>query len=410
MNTYTEKIQENKRKSIINDASKKQADRVSNFQFIDNRTNTIFQQKLKKTTNNSSKTTQLRSFQDMANNSTQVKQTAQLQAMADNNSSQQLTFQNKENNTGLPNNLKTGIENLSGYSMDDVKVHYNSNKPTQLQAHAYAQGTDIHLASGQEKHLPHEAWHVVQQKQGRVKPTMQLKGKVNINNDMALEKEADVMGDKALKANNKLGSKILSLKSYENDSVQLMKNTLVSYGTSDYSADAREWREEEDLGGRNIATICYTVKASGKTFRTSEHSEGKHSEKLLYIFILGTYGPSYKDKLDFHWLYTERETCGADYHDCSSNVPEWFDLDLADIKASVVYPAEDEMSSDSEEEESKSDKAKRRRGRASNIIKRFQTRAKAVAKGDATWDEPYSGGITRPMSPAHYPTDEQYSL
>ncbi|HAA20749.1 MAG TPA: hypothetical protein DCP28_19025, partial [Cytophagales bacterium] len=56
---------------------------------------------------------------------------------------------------GLPAQLKAGIENLSGRPMDDVKVHYNSDKPAQLQAHAYAQGTDIHLAPGQEKHLPH---------------------------------------------------------------------------------------------------------------------------------------------------------------------------------------------------------------------------------------------------------------
>lgn len=104
----------------------------------------------------------------------------------------------EKTNTGLPSDLKTGIENLSGYSMDDVKVHRNSNKPAQLNAHAYAQGTDIHLAPGQEKHLPHEAWHVVQQKQGRVKPTMQMKDKVNVNDDSALEKEADVMGNKAL--------------------------------------------------------------------------------------------------------------------------------------------------------------------------------------------------------------------
>jgi len=47
-------------------------------------------------------------------------------------------IQKKENNTGLPDNLKSGIENLSGYSMDDVKVHYNSNNPVQLNAHAYA--------------------------------------------------------------------------------------------------------------------------------------------------------------------------------------------------------------------------------------------------------------------------------
>lgn len=106
-------------------------------------------------------------------------------------------IQRKENNTGLPDGLKSGIENLGGVSLDDVKVHRNSDKPAQLNAHAYAQGSDIHLGPGQEKHLPHEAWHVVQQKQGRVKPTTQLKGKVNINDDPGLEKEADVMGAKA---------------------------------------------------------------------------------------------------------------------------------------------------------------------------------------------------------------------
>jgi hypothetical protein len=102
------------------------------------------------------------------------------------------------NNTGLPDNLKSGIENMSGYSMDDVKVHYNSDKPAQLNAHAYAQGTDIHVAPGQEQHLPHEAWHVVQQKQGRVQPTMQMKAGVPVNDDAGLENEADVMGAKAL--------------------------------------------------------------------------------------------------------------------------------------------------------------------------------------------------------------------
>jgi hypothetical protein len=118
----------------------------------------------------------------------------------------QSTIQKKANNTGLPNQLKSGIENLSGHSMDDVKVHYNSSKPAQLNAHAYAQGTDIHVASGQEKHLPHEAWHVVQQKQGRVKPTMQLKAKVNINDDKSLEKEADMMGARALQLKEASGS------------------------------------------------------------------------------------------------------------------------------------------------------------------------------------------------------------
>jgi hypothetical protein len=106
-------------------------------------------------------------------------------------------IQKKENTTGLPDNLKSGVENLSGYAMDDVKVHYNSSQPAQLNALAYAQGTDIHVAPGQERHLPHEAWHVAQQKQGRVQPTMQMKEGVPVNDDAGLEHEADVMGAKA---------------------------------------------------------------------------------------------------------------------------------------------------------------------------------------------------------------------
>ncbi|MDH4473781.1 MAG: DUF4157 domain-containing protein [Fluviicola sp.] len=132
-------------------------------------------------------------LQILGDKSSGVKQLRAYQQMADNFTSQSVI---RANHTGLPNNLKTGIEQLSGLSMNDVKVHYNSDKPAQLRAHAYAQGTEIHLASGQEQHLPHEAWHVVQQKQGRVKPTMQLKGKVAINDDTSLEREADAMGAK----------------------------------------------------------------------------------------------------------------------------------------------------------------------------------------------------------------------
>jgi len=101
------------------------------------------------------------------------------------------------NRTGLPDSLKAGVENLSGMSMDDVKVHYNSSKPSQLQALAYTQGSDIHVGPGQEQHLAHEAWHVVQQKQGRVQPTMQMRD-TPVNDDTGLEKEADAMGGRAL--------------------------------------------------------------------------------------------------------------------------------------------------------------------------------------------------------------------
>jgi hypothetical protein len=105
----------------------------------------------------------------------------------------------RTNNTGLPDQLKSGIESLSGLSMDHVRVHYNSSQPAQLNALAYAQGSEIHVAPGQEQHLPHEAWHVVQQAQGRVRPTLQLKDRLPVNDDVRLEREADVIGARAMR-------------------------------------------------------------------------------------------------------------------------------------------------------------------------------------------------------------------
>lgn len=130
-------------------------------------------------------------YEDNSAASTQLKRH---QAMMNANDSKQ----NASPPNGLPWQLKRGIESLSGHNMDDVVLHRNSSAPAQLNAHAFARGNEIHLAPGQEKHLPHEAWHIAQQKQGRVKPTLQLKNKVAINDDSELESEADIMGEKAM--------------------------------------------------------------------------------------------------------------------------------------------------------------------------------------------------------------------
>lgn len=78
-----------------------------------------------------------------------------------------LTVQKKKNNTGLPNGLKSGIENP-----------------------------------------------------GRVKPAKQLKSKVHINDDFALEKEADVMGEKALQKHSANKSPIQRVKSISSGIIQ----------------------------------------------------------------------------------------------------------------------------------------------------------------------------------------------
>lgn len=96
----------------------------------------------------------------------------------------------------LPASLQTGIERLSGMSMADVQVHYNSSMPAQVGALAYAQGNNIYLGPGQSQHLAHEAWHVVQQRQGRVRPTLQVNG-MAVNDNIQLEREADIMGAQA---------------------------------------------------------------------------------------------------------------------------------------------------------------------------------------------------------------------
>jgi hypothetical protein len=102
------------------------------------------------------------------------------------------------NRTGMPDHLKSGLETLSGMDLSGVRVQYSSPKPAQLNALAYTQGQEIHVAPGQEKHLPHEGWHAVQQAKGRVRPTMHLKDGLPVNDGEELEHEADVMGVRAL--------------------------------------------------------------------------------------------------------------------------------------------------------------------------------------------------------------------
>jgi hypothetical protein len=102
--------------------------------------------------------------------------------------------------SNLPNALKAGIENLSGMSMNDVRVHYNSSRPAKLGALAHTQGSNIYVGPGQEKHLGHEAWHVVQQKQGRVNTSHSLNRGTSINANPELEAEADRMGETAVRS------------------------------------------------------------------------------------------------------------------------------------------------------------------------------------------------------------------
>lgn len=175
----------------------------------DNRPTAVAQRKLAEMINNSPRVLQQRALSDAIHNSPRmVARRHEMNSLFGGTVNPQrdgaipaeaspAQHEEKTNNTGLPNQLKSGIESLSGLDMSGVRVHRNSDKPAQLNALAYAQGADIHLGPGQEQHLPHEAWHVVQQAQGRVRETGQRVGG-EINDEVGLEREADLMGGRAM--------------------------------------------------------------------------------------------------------------------------------------------------------------------------------------------------------------------
>ena len=186
---------------------------------------------------------------------------------------------------GLPNSLQKGVENLSGQSMDDVKVHYNSDKPAKLGAHAYAQGTDIHLGKGQEKHLPHEAWHVVQQKEGRVKPNVQRKEKIPINDDASLEKEADIMGSKALNFEDEnTYDTPLSSKSFTQNTIQKVENEL------EEDEQERTELDSEEKASENQSKVGASDDNSEEEDKRDQDSSAQVEIKPETLVLSGTKG------------------------------------------------------------------------------------------------------------------------
>jgi uncharacterized protein DUF4157 len=103
----------------------------------------------------------------------------------------------------LPEAVRARMERALGADFSNVRIHQDARAES-LGALAYTQGAEIHFAPGQyrpdsqqgQELLGHELAHVVQQVQGRVRATAQAKG-VAINDDAALEREADEMGASA---------------------------------------------------------------------------------------------------------------------------------------------------------------------------------------------------------------------
>lgn len=141
-----------------------------------------------------------------------------------------------ENHTGIPTQLKDRIEQSTGLSLHDVRVHYNSDLPMKLDALAYTRGNQVEIGPGQERHLPHELGHVVQQKLGMVRANAMHSSGVALNTDPGLEHQADEIG---------AGNKVAMVQRMGYYVIQRMK-TSVSKGSTGRT-EPRTLQEEQAM-------------------------------------------------------------------------------------------------------------------------------------------------------------------
>lgn len=113
---------------------------------------------------------------------------------------------------GLPATLGSRFEQAFGVDLSSVRVHEGSALAADAGARAFAQGRDLHFAPGQydpssesgRQLIGHEIAHVVQQAQGRA--TVSQAAGWSVNDDPALEAEADDWGARALRGESVLAS------------------------------------------------------------------------------------------------------------------------------------------------------------------------------------------------------------
>lgn len=146
------------------------------------------------------------------------------------------------NSGNLPGHIQAKMENSFGHDFSNVNIDANSSEATEMGAQAFAQGNNIGFAPGKfnpesnsgQALLGHELSHVVQQREGRVKPTVQAKSGAPINDDPGLEKEADQQGAQAAR-----GEKV---KTSPSGSAQTAGSSVQR--STDYNALAQELNTE----------------------------------------------------------------------------------------------------------------------------------------------------------------------
>lgn len=190
----------------------------------------------------------------------------------------------------LSDALREKFERKSGVPLDDVRVHYNSDKPEQLGAEAYAQGNEIFIGPGNEQDLEHELGHVVQQKQGLVKPTESI-GVNAVNSDPALEHTAE-LGQLRMSAslpNEMSGLAPIQMLKIGDEEMTVDEYVDHYVNSRNYDEYAKIYHEASFPG--NDGVFSY----QGKTIALPNHEK----QKILdaYERLSQWYGPILKDQI-----------------------------------------------------------------------------------------------------------------
>src|SRR5919199_4288469 len=109
----------------------------------------------------------------------------------------------------LGESMRARMEDSFGADFRGVRVHHDGEADAlnrDLHARAFTTGQNIFFRRGEYdpqsseggKLLAHELAHVVQQRAGKVRATAQTKG-LSLNDDSALEREADALGERAMR-------------------------------------------------------------------------------------------------------------------------------------------------------------------------------------------------------------------
>ena len=185
------------------------------------------------------------------------------------------------NMTGIPTQMKLDFERRSGLSFDDVRVHYNSDKPRKIGALAYTQIPQVHIGPGQERHLRHELGHVVQQKQGIVRPTTWING-LPVNDSPGLEHDADRISSKGISQtiNHQVDLNGNPLQFYREELINGVPGKISENGLFFLADDGTLYAEPAKIGEAN------TVLVRGGYYCTGDESQtldGLRKVEVKYV-------------------------------------------------------------------------------------------------------------------------------